>query len=125
MLTKSIELRIIPEWFEAQPNKVVLKIEIENKCIRRIKKNAILLQVLEYPLQKYKDFSDWIPFSQDELKIGEVYISCVVCETRRFTRRSVVKWENLYCYLFCVLLVLLFIYNLHPRPMVFVIQTSV
>lgn len=64
-LSPALILRIIPRWIDKQS--LVIRLEIENISRVCLKKEYIILQILEYSSKKSSELSEWIPFSESEI----------------------------------------------------------
>ncbi len=59
-----LSLRIFPTWANDDTNRVILRIEIENKSRIRVHKQSIYFQVLEHSVPAGNVLSEWVPFEE-------------------------------------------------------------
>jgi hypothetical protein len=67
-----LHLRILGNWIDAE--RIILRIEVENKSQVRVVQKNIKLQILEYPAGT-KSLSEWVPFESDKVRVGEEPLS--------------------------------------------------
>lgn len=70
-----LSLRILPTWSSDDTNRVILRIEIENKSKIRVYKQSIYLQILEHNVPIGNILSEWIPFEEKAIILTEQPIS--------------------------------------------------
>jgi hypothetical protein len=59
-----LSLRILPTWSSDNTNRVILRIEVENKSRIRVHKQSIYLQILEHNVSVGNTLSEWVPFEE-------------------------------------------------------------
>lgn len=70
-----LSLRILPTWATDETNRVILRIEIENKSRIRVHKQSIHLQILEHNVSVAGTLSEWVPFEEKAILPTEQPIS--------------------------------------------------
>ena len=59
-----VVVRILPSWPVVGSRWVVLRLEIENRSRVRVRKEKVLLQVLEHRVHEGEHLSEWVPFEE-------------------------------------------------------------
>jgi hypothetical protein len=59
-----LEIRIIPCWVNKDNGLIILRLELINKSNVRIKKDIVLLQLLEHKIPEIGQLSEWVPFTK-------------------------------------------------------------
>lgn len=63
--------------FVSEKNIIILKLSLENICNVYLPKESIRLQILEHKLPLGNTLSEWVPFSKENIKLGEEPIEWV------------------------------------------------
>jgi hypothetical protein len=100
--TPKIDLRIISEWSDKKRDKLILRLEVENKSKVRASIKSIQLQILEYN-QEQVMLSEWVPFSQKSICANEHPLKWkdpeTICETsKRIYPNETIKVERMYTF---------------------------
>src|SRR6266498_4555712 len=66
-----LSLRILPTWTDDDTNRVILRIEVENKSRIRVHKQSIQLQSLEHNVPMGNILSEWVPFEEEKIEPAE------------------------------------------------------
>ena len=70
-LIPSVEIRIIPGWVNERDGLLILRIEIANHSLVRIRKQHLWLQCLEKSYPESGRLSEWVPFTRNEINPNE------------------------------------------------------
>ena len=66
-----LKLRILPHWVDKSKGLLLLRLEVENHSRIRVKKDKILLQILEHEFSAQGYLSEWVPFTNEAIKTEE------------------------------------------------------